>query len=399
MRRVNRLVLISALSLVAVAAPAVAQSREEAQADRAYQRGTGALDERQFEKAIAAFGEVPKSSPRADGALYWKAYAKSKLGQRTEALADIAELQKSFPNSRWINDAKALEVEIRQAAGQPVSPESETDEDLKLMAINSLLASDPERAVPLLEKVFASSASPKVKERALFVLSQSGSSRAREIVAEIARGKSNPDLQLKALKYLGLFGGNASRQALADIYGSSTDVNVKREILHSFMVAQERDRLLTAAKQEKNTELRKEAIHQLGVLRAQAELWELYQADPAAEVKEEILHSLFIGGSGEKLAELARAEKDSNLRRKAIHSLGLMGKKYGDALAALYASDPDKSIRMEVLHSLFLQANVKALIEIARKETNPELKKEAVHRLSLMQSKEAAEFMMEILNK
>jgi hypothetical protein len=399
MRRVDRLVLISALSLVAVAAPAVAQSREATQADRAYQRGTKALDERQFENAIAAFGEVPKSSPRADGALYWKAYAKSKLGQRTEGLADIAELQKSFPNSRWINDAKALEVEIRQAAGQPVSPESETDEDLKLMAINSLLMSDPERAVPLLEKVFASTTSPKVKERALFVLSQSGSPRAREIVAEIARGKSNPDLQLKALKYLGLFGGKASRQMLADIYGSSTDVNVKREILHSFMVAQERDRLLAAAKQEKNTELRKEAIHQLGVLRSQAELSELYQAELAAEVKEEILHSLFIGGSGEKLAELARAEKDSNLRRKAIHSLGLMGKKYGDALAALYASDPDKSIRMEVLHSLFLQANVKALIEIARKETNPELKKEAVHRLSLMQSKEAAEFMMEILNK
>lgn len=399
MRRVDRLVLISALSLVAVAAPAVAQSREEAQADRAYQRGTKALDERQFEKAITAFGEVPKSSPRADGALYWKAYAKNKLGQRTEALADIAELQKSFPNSRWINDAKALEVEIRQAAGQPVSPESETDEDLKLMAINSLLASDPERAVPLLEKVFASSASPKVKERALFVLSQSGSSRARGIVVEIARGKSNPDLQLKALKYLGLFGGNASRQALADIYGSSTDVKVKREILRSFMLAQERERLLGAAKQEKNTELRKEAIHQLGVLRAQAELSELYQAEPAAEVKEEILRSLFIGGSGEKLAELARAEKDPDLRRKAIHSLGLMGKKYGDALAALYASDPDKSIRIEVLHSLFLQANVKALIEIARKETNPELKKEAVHRLSLMRSKEATEFMMEILNK
>ena len=60
-----------------------------------------------------------------------------------------------------------------------------------------------------------------MKERALFVLAQSGSAQARQMVAEIARGKSNPGLQEKAIKYLGLFGGDQSRQALAEIYARS----------------------------------------------------------------------------------------------------------------------------------------------------------------------------------
>lgn len=165
------------------------------------------------------------------------------------------------------------------------------------------------------------------------------------------------------------------------------------------MVAGERERLMAAAKEEKNAELRSEAVRQLGVMGAQTELWTLYQAESSTDLKKEILRSFFIGGAGEKLAELARTEKDADLRLAAIHNLGLMGKRWGESLTAIYAANTDKQVRMAVLHALFLQHNAQALIDIARKETDPELKKEAVHRLSLTGSKEATEFMMEILNK
>ena len=165
------------------------------------------------------------------------------------------------------------------------------------------------------------------------------------------------------------------------------------------MVAGERERLMAAAKEEKNAELRSEAVRQLGVMGAQTELWTLYQAESSTDLKKEILRSFFIGGAGEKLAELARTEKDADLRLAAIHNLGLMGKRWGEPLTAIYAANTDKQVRMAVLHALFLQHNAQALIDIARKETDPELKKEAVHRLSLTGSKEATDFMMEILNK
>jgi hypothetical protein len=38
----------------------------------------------------------------ADGALYWKAYAENKMGQRADALSTLVELQKSYPKSRCL---------------------------------------------------------------------------------------------------------------------------------------------------------------------------------------------------------------------------------------------------------------------------------------------------------
>jgi hypothetical protein len=56
-------------------------------------------------------------------------------------------------------------------------------------------------------------------------------------------------------------------------------------------------------------------------------------------------------------------------------------------------------VRKRAIEGLFIQGNAKALIELARKEANPEMKKAIVGRLALMNSKEATDYMMEILNK
>ena len=71
---------------------------------------------------------------------------------------------------------------------QKVNPDSEPDEDLKLMALNGLMNSDPERAIPMLEKFLQGNQSPKLKERALFVLAQNDSAKGRQILSQIARG-------------------------------------------------------------------------------------------------------------------------------------------------------------------------------------------------------------------
>ena len=152
--------------------------------DRLYSSGQNALDNRQSDQAVGYFNQViSRNTGRVDGALYWKAYALGGLGRRDEAAASLAELRKSYASSRWLDDAKALDLELKQASGQTVSPEAESDEELKLMAINGLMQSDPERAFPLLEALLKSSASPKVKRNTLFVLSTSNSPKAQALVA------------------------------------------------------------------------------------------------------------------------------------------------------------------------------------------------------------------------
>ncbi len=381
--------------------PAGSTEESAGRADQAFDRGIQARDQKQWQKAIQNFDEVIRlKGDRTEEALYWKAYAQSKLGYRTEALKTLEALRKSYPESRWLEDAKALDFEVRQASGQTVAPEQEPDEDLKLMALNSLQNSDPERAVPILEKILQGNQSPKLKERALFILAQSDSPRAREILAVIAKGNANPDLQLKALNYLGVEGGKANLQLLSDIYASSNNTNAKRAILHSYMIAGDKSHLLAAARNEQNADLKKEAIHQLGVLGAADELWELYQKEPSTDLKQAILHALFIGDDIDKIIDVARNDKDDKLRLAAIHWLGVMdSRKSSDTLVSIYEGTRDATIRNQVVQGLFVQDNAKALVSLARKETDVNMRKAIVSKLALMDSEEARKYLMEILNK
>ena len=269
------------------------------------------------------------------------------------------------------------------------------------MAINGLMNSDPERAVPLAREIAGSgNSSPKVKERALFVLAQSGTPRAREVLTAIARGQSNPDLQEKAIRYLGVSGGEKNRQILAEIYAASSDEAIKERILHSFMVSGDRERVLQAARGEKSAKLRAVAVHELGVMGARAELWQLYQVETSREVKESVLHALFIAGDAEHLLEVARGEKDPELRVEAIRRCGLLGRdRTGAALVGIYKSEKDVAVKEAAIHALFVQNNASALVELARAEQNRDLKAAIIQKLSHMKSKEVTDYLMEILNK
>src|SRR5260370_8155963 len=110
------------------------------------------------------------NGPQTDAGLYWKAYAENRRGKRDVALTTIADLKRRFPQSRWQKDASALEIEVKQSTGQPVKPADQSDEELKMLAIQGLMSSDSERALPLLEKVINGSASPTEKSQALFLL-------------------------------------------------------------------------------------------------------------------------------------------------------------------------------------------------------------------------------------
>lgn len=364
--------------------------------DGRYDRGARALDEGHWDEARQIFAEVAQSKDaRADGALYWKAYAENRLGRREEAVATLALLRQEYPSSEWLNDAQALGVEIQQQAGKAVDPNAEANEELKLMAINGLLNSDAERAVPLLEKILKSPSSPRLRDRALFVLTQNKSPQAQQLLLATAKSGSNPDLQLRALRYLAMSGSKNVSAELVAIYNASHSPALKRQAISSLMMAKSVDDLFTIAKNEQDPGLRGEAIRGLSMLRAQDKLAQLYQAGIDREA---VLQSMFISGDPGKLLEIARTEKDPKLRGAAIHSLGLMHSGQGaEGLAALYGTEQDPAVKKQIIEALWLQRNAKALVDIAKKESNPEVKRDIVQKLSMMKSKESADYMMELL--
>jgi HEAT repeat protein len=296
--------------------------------DADYDNGTRALDDHKYEQAVQRFDAVINGkSQRADGALYWKAYALNRLGRRDDALAALAVLRRDHPISRWLNEAQALEAEMKQGSGQAASPAQETNEDLKLLAINSLMGADPERAIPLLEGILKGNSTPAVRDRAMFVLTQNQSPRAQQILAQYAKGAGNPDLQMRAIRYIGMSGTSDARQQLVSIYNASNDVSVKRQVIQALMISGAKEPLLTLAKNEKDPELRADAIRQLGIIGATDQLLQLYSSESDPKAKKAVIDGLFMHNDAKALVDLARKESDTAMKRSIVERLSMMHSK------------------------------------------------------------------------
>jgi tetratricopeptide (TPR) repeat protein len=370
-----------------------------------YSQASSYLDQGKWQNAADKFDQVAEMKlKRADAAYFWKAYCQNKLGQRTEALATLNAMEKEYPQSRWLDDAKKLEVEVKQLAGQPVSPDSQSDCELKLLALNGLQQADPAKAVPLLEKMIHSTDCVKIRTQAFFVLAQSNSPEARDAITKMAKGEGvNPLVQERAIQALGLYRADSGREILGQIYASSTDADVKKTILRSLMQSGDKARIFAAAKNEKDPELRVEAIRQLGMMNDRDDIWQLYQSESSVDVKKAILQAMWQSGDVDRVSQLAMNEKDPSLKMSAINDLGMMDRRSGakgeDTLLAIYAADTNPEVRKKVIGALFISNDAKALVTLAKKETDPEMKKKIVSDLANMHSPDATAYLLELLNK
>ncbi|HKR29901.1 MAG TPA: tetratricopeptide repeat protein [Terriglobales bacterium] len=453
--------------------------------EEAYAAGKNAMYAGDWQKMLDSYSQVVKAGgAHADEALYWQAYAQHKLGRAADALNSIAQFKRQYPRSKWLNDVSALELEVRPSTAQTMSTES--DCDLKILAVNSLMNTDPDRALPILEKLLGNNGNAgqcggKILEKALFVLSQSDDPQARDLMLKIATGKLHPELQQKAIHYLGISGNH---ETLMKIYTESTSADAKRSALHSLGISGGCKELLTLSGPEKDASLVREAIHSMGIAGCRDQLRDLYSKATSPDVKRDLLHSTIVSGDTELQEKVAHSdpdpkmraeavkdlgisggckqltdfagEKDPDVMHSAIHAMGVGGCR--DQLRDLYSKTTNRDLKSDILHAtivsgdtelqekvalsdpdpelrataikdlgisggssatlmniyqsnqssdvrdaainaLFIKGDAHSLVELARKETNPELRKEIVGKLSVMGSREANDYLMEILNK
>ena len=196
--------------------------------------------------------------------------------------------------------------------------------------------------------------------------------------------------------------GERSGDMLADIYQHSTDAEVKKTILQSYIISGDSKRLLAAARQESEPDLARTAVHSLGALGAGQDLLTLYKATNNAETKSAIINSLIAAGHNGvgALTEIAGSEQDADLRRRAIRNLGIAGgMSAAPSLVATYEKNSDEETKRAAAQALFLANDAHDLVALARGEKDMEMKKYLVQQLSLMRSPEATQYMLEILNK
>jgi hypothetical protein len=173
-------------------------------------------------------------------------------------------------------------------------------------------------------------------------MSRSNSPKAREVVIRVAKDGSNPEMQSRAIRMLGSRENTQNRQLLSEIYASSTNVEVKSQVIHTMADADDWQKLLEIAKTEKNEDLRNRAIQRAGSSRS-------------AGVPE--------------------------------------------AMVAMYSSAPDTSTRNAILRGLSQQRSAKQLIAVARLEKDPELKRAALQHLARMKGDDVTAYLTELLEK
>lgn len=240
--------------------------QEQGQVESQYSQARSRIDNNQYDRALEPLDKVISAKgARADGAMYWKAYSLMKLARRDEALSTLSQLTKQFPDSPWVRDARALEVEVKQAAGQTAATDA-VDDETKLLALNGIMRTDPDAALAAVEKMLAGSSNVRLKDRALFVLSQSRSDKAVGIISNVARSNTNPDLQQRAIRYLGQSNNAEATKTLAAVYSGSSSVDTKKAVISA--LASSRNpaavtTMVTLARAERNAELKTSIVRHL----------------------------------------------------------------------------------------------------------------------------------------
>lgn len=373
---------------------------DESRSER-YREGQRALSEARWADAARDFAAVVAAGGAdQDAALYWKAYADWQRQAKKDALEALRELFAEHPESSWADDARALELEIRgQRAGEARSPERVEDDELKLYALDALMQVEPEKAVPVLERILAGRQSLQLKQRALFVLSQSDSPRAREILLRTARTGEPPELRVEAVRSLAIAGEEEDVAILAQLARESgASPEVRRALVEAYLIADRDEELLALAQSDPDPRIRHQAIEALGAMEALPALRKLWGSETDPRLRAKLLEAFGIAGDVDWLARAARAEKMPELRRKAIEGLAITDSPESSrALRALYTELPDRDDRRKVIEAFMIQDDAKTLIELFRVERDPELKRALIQTLSMLDDPAATELLLGLL--
>jgi HEAT repeat protein len=407
MSRVRSKLAVALLLVSALTAPSLAGTRFAAsdggseRRSEAYREGQRALESEKWDDASVIFGKIAEGAGAdADAAMYWKAYADWKQQQKKEALEGLRKLLSAYPKSAWADDAKALEIEIRGGKRSGGATGAE-DEELKLYALDGLMQINPEQAVPVLERLLAGGSSERIKQRALFVLSQSPSPKAREILVRIAKTGQPLELRREAVKTLGIAGDPEDIAALASIArDTSAPIEVREAVIEAYLISGRQDELFEIARSDPDPRIRLKAIEALGAMGALPSLRKLWATEKDPKIRGKLLESFGVAGDVETLAKAARESSDPQIRRKAIEGLGISsGPEAGKALRQLYGEFGNSEDKRKVLEGFMIHGDATTLVELFRAEKDPAMKKYIIQQLSIMNDPEATRVILDVLGE
>jgi HEAT repeat protein len=427
-------------------------------ADSMYRAGRDALNGRDYARAAELFGQIPTRFPRSGyvaDSFYWRAFSLYRLGGSSQLRAGLAALRtqrERFPKAATRGDAAALERRIQgelarrgdsQAAEditraaqdaveppeppeapeapEPPKPPSSRDsrcenegDDTKLAALNALQQMDDERARPILRRVLArrDPASVCLRRKAVFLIAQQDAGGTEEILLDAARTDPDHEVREQAVFWLSQVNTDRAVSALDSILRTSKDRALQEKAV--FALSQQGSPRAQQAlrgyaeRAELPAETREKVIFwigQTGGAENEAFLRSLYGRLKEEGLRNKILFSVSQAGgpeNGRWLLGIARdATQPVELRKQALFWAGQSGASMAD-LAGLYGTMTDRVMREQLIFVYSQReepAAVDKLLDIAKRDPDPELRKKALFWLGQSDDPRAAKALQEIIDQ
>ena len=285
---------------------------------------------------------------------------------------------------------------------------------MKVAALNALQQMDAARATPILRKVLArrDAASVCLRRKAVFLVAQQQVAGTEDILLESVRSDPDPEVQRQAVFWLSQVGTDRAVKALDSILRFSKDPEIQDKAVfalsqHNRPAAQQALRAY-AERGDVPESAREKAIFWLGQSGSPdngAFLRSLYGRLKSDDLRKKVVFSLSqMGGpeNGKWLLGLARDPSQGiEARKQALFWAGQAGVPITE-LTGLYASVGDQAMREQLIF-VYSQRNEPAalekLIDIAKRDANPELRKRALFWLGQSEDSRAVEALQEIIEQ
>jgi HEAT repeat protein len=440
----------SALSSTSVMFSSGVVSEALTQADTALAAAQRVLQDGDFREAARMFARVAERYPRssqAPDALYWQAFALYKAGSSSSlssALGALNDLNRLYPSSSANrNDAGSLRQRVcgelgrrgdencarevietaRSTTSSPGAsqggtqscPREDDANDERIMALNALINMNSESAVPILEKVLArrDECSVGLRRKAVFLISQKRTDNVVDILIKTAREDPSPEVREQAVFWLSNVRDPRVVDLLAEMAANNNDPAIQEKAIFSLSNtrSERASQILRdiAQRDGASKRVREQAIFWLGN-RRDAESIEflkgLYSRLTDRDLKEKVLFSVSNqrgAGAGTWLIGIATNDREPmELRKQALFWAGNNRVASVTDIATLYDRVGDKEMKEQIIFVLSqnkAEPAVDKLMDIARRDTDRELRSKAIFWLGQSRDPRVLKFLEELINR
>ncbi len=288
------------------------------------------------------------------------------------------------------------------------------DDDMKVAALNALQQMDAGRARPILQKVLArrDAASVCLRRKAVFLVAQQQANGTEEILLESVRSDPDPEVQRQAVFWLSQVNTDRAVGALDSILRFSKDPEIQDKAVFALSQqnrpAAQKALQTYAERADVPEEAREKAIFWLGQSGSASNatfLRSLYGRLKSQELRKKIVFSLSqMGGieNGKWLLGVARDPAQGiEMRKQALFWAGQAGVPIAE-LTGLYGSINDKEMKEQLVFVYSQRSEPAALdklIDIAKKDADPKLRKRALFWVGQSPDSRAVQALQDILEQ